>query len=139
MSNSELQMSNIEVEGPLLRLTLDTEMRAPAGQDNLLDGAGAALAGLSLSAIHAQSSAKLPHISIGIAVITEGRSASANGLFEYASNLTTQCAGLLHADVTTHLGWMNACAKERLVHIDISESGNTTLIQQERLDWALNL
>jgi len=72
-----------------MRLTLGTEMRAPAGQDGLLDGLSTTPAGLSRAPIHAQTSAKLPHVSMGIAVITKGRAPRANGLFQHATDLAT--------------------------------------------------
>ena len=112
-------------------------MAGAARQDEAADGRVATPTGLAGALIDAEHFFEAAHIAVGIAEITESRSAISNCAPQQRADRPAKFIPLGGTDAGGRAGGVNARGEEGFVGVDVAQAGDAGLIEKEGFDNSL--
>ena len=111
-------------------------MRSPTRDDTLDDQRATTRARLSLSAVDAVAMLKFARSPVRVDVVLNRRAACGDRFAEHAAHRAPQASDGRVAQLAGGRKGVDACTIEDLVRVDVPQSGEHVLIQQQGLDLA---
>ena len=108
-------------------------MRAPLADHDAAQRPSAPRTGCAGALIHVEELLHLA-VALGRGVVVDGRAAPLDALGEHLADGQVEAALVIRMKARGSAEWMQSGAPERLVRVDVADTGDERLVKQERLE-----